>query len=875
MRLFIWHIFLSILLIISPISNGWAADGEDLSDFVPIITEPTVTPPVVITTPTTTSVVAKPLVTDSIYDAPVLHPAIPLLDEEGKHVLTSKKPYSSRMSCKGSGCHDMDKISHAYHFEMGRDENDDKFGSRRGFSALTSPAYFGGYSCQNENNPTWLSKKTNAKETDFLDYGAVGLIKNCEECHAGGGFAEKDRAGKRYDLTPENAVSLLDGDYFELNNKKLEQWNWKKSGVIEPDCLICHADFSQFKRPVSDWKNQRNVELIKKAWFRYANSSMLAFLNMSPNSENGKTLLTLETPEDSEPVLKWNLTAFDEDGKTLIPMRRFPASENCMLCHETSEKRRGFYGFGEAAKVEPNVVDAKDDVHKGKSWTEKGVTRSIEDCSVCHAKGAFNTEWDLNADHNFLTGFSDEDIRRDLNNQPKPLSCEHCHGGKTYGSSETPSLPHSGEKTLLDAHRELWRNRGDMTGYAENTLNRAVQVHFNAVACQTCHITKLSADNKPLKPRFRYRISEDGKSRIMPYNPASRYYWLDRTNQRVLTRAERLSVTNGIDSEPKTYQDVKELKTKFDDLLKAKGLKNPNSQMIWTETNEYLISHNTRPLADTMPCTDCHDKKANGSISSAVTKTGILGSENVRAVGALSDNAYPKLIKEGIVKLAMPYFKLSTDGKIVENVADVLSKTKLNPFTTQLQSNKINAVSGEFQAVARDEIFSVNDADLKTILSSQLTTQISVLRNPFTGANIKNLWLVANYTESNAESLSNFRFEIIASDWTAFSFPKNKKVGKLTLGDVSSSVFYFQSRCLNITPVCSLGKEKFFLKLPYNGTATELNKVGLFAVNLVSGNVIEPPKTQIPAEIIAVKSNYVVLSVTALPERAVLVDLKK
>ena len=134
---------------------------------------------------------------------------------------------------------------------------------------------------------------------------------------------------------------------------------------------------------------------------------------------------------------------------------------------------------------------------------------------------------------------------------------------------------------------------------------------------------------------------------------------------------------------------------------------------------------------------------------------------------------------------------------------------------------------------------------------------------------------MTNHTESNAENLSNFRFEIIASDWTAFVFPKNKKVGKLTLGDVSSSVFYFQSRCLNITPVCSLGKEKFFLKLPYNGIATELNKVGLFAVNLVSGNVIEPPKTQIPAEIIAVKSNYVVLSVAALPERAVLVDLKK
>jgi hypothetical protein len=94
-------------------------------------------------------------------------------------------------------------------------------------------------------------------------------------------------------------------------------------------------------------------------------------------------------------------------------------------------------------------------------------------------------------------------VRRDLNNQPKPLSCEYCHGGKTYGSNEKPALPHSGLTTILDAHRELWRNRGDMAGYAERTLNRTVQIHFNAIACQTCHITKLAYQDKPLKPCFR------------------------------------------------------------------------------------------------------------------------------------------------------------------------------------------------------------------------------------------------------------------------------------------------------------------------------------------------------------------------------------
>lgn len=880
MRQIVRQFIFVILFFMFPIFNVWADDGEDLSgyvtEYVPPYVAPTVIAPVVVTLPTIPIIQpATNSIDGNSVDLPSIHPAIPLLDENGTHVLDSQKPYSTRTSCGGgAGCHDIDKISHAYHFEMGRDESDDKFGLKRGLAGLTSPAYFGGYSCQNGNNPSWLSKKTTTKEADFLDYGAVGLIKNCEECHTGGGFAEKDRAGKRYDKQPENAVSFLDGDYFEWNNKKLEQWDWKKSGVIEPDCLACHADLSKFKRPVTDWKAQRNLQIIKNGWFRYANSAILAFLNMSPDNAEGQNLLTLETPANAEPVLKWNEAAFNANGDAQIPMLRFPASENCMLCHSTSEERRGFYGFGDVAKVEENVVDEKDDVHKGKSWTEKGTARVIDNCNACHSKNYFNKALDLSADHQFLTGFSAQDIRRDLNFQPKPLSCEHCHGGKTYGSNEKPALPHSGLSTILDAHRELWRNRGDMAGYAENTLNRTVQVHFNAVACQTCHITKLSFQDKPLKPRFRYRPSEDGKSRIMPYNPASRYYWIDSTNQRVLTRAERLEVTNGVDSEPKTYQDVKNLKTRFDDLLKAKGFKNPNSQMIWTETNEYLITHNTRPVADTMPCTDCHDRKRNGSINSAVV--GILGKDNVRVVAELSEKtAYPKLIKEGVVKLAMPYFKLSDDGKIVENVDDVLYETKLNPFTTQLQSNKVNALTGEFQVVARDEILKDLDADVKTTLTAQLTRKAFVFKNSMTGDNVKNIWLAANYTNSNKASLTNYRFEIIASDWTAFAFAGNKKIGTLSQGEVASSVFYFGLRCLNPDTICSMNNEKLFLKLPYDGRETEPAKVGLYAVNLVSGNIIDPPKTKIPADIIAVESNYVILSLTQLPERAVLVDLKK
>ena len=820
-------------------------------------------------------------------DLPVSHPHIPLLDKNGENVLDTQKPYSSRLSC--GGCHDMNKIGHAYHYEMGQDESDEQFGLARGIPPITSPGYFGGFNCMQGSNTQWLSKKNNANENAFLDYGAVGLIKACESCHVGGGFAEKDRAGQKYDLADEAAIKLFDSDYFEWDakTKKLQRWDWKRSGVIEPDCLACHADFSGFIQPVNDWSELRNNQFIANGWFEYANSAMLAFMNMQPKSaEEGRFLLTVTDKGSSTtaPTLKWNKAVFDENGEVSMPLLRFPSSENCMQCHSTSNERRGFYGFGENVKIENNPdqlsqVNPQSDVHKGKLWTEKGKSRTIENCNACHSKNYYKSGIDLSVDHNFLTGFSDEDVRRDLNYQPKPLSCEHCHGGKEFASTEKPSLPYSGQTTLLAAHRERWLSRGDMEGYAQSTYNKTVATHFNVIACQTCHITGLVNQDKPLNLRYRYRASEDGKLRMIPYIPASRYYWIDSTNQRVLSRAERLSVTNGVDSEPKTYQDIKTLKTRFDDLLKAKGYVNPNSQLVWTESNDYLISHNTRPVAQTMPCIDCHDRKANGSINPLVSDTKILGAENVRVVSELSDGSYPQLIKEGIVKLGLSYLMVSTDGKIIEHVDEVLYDTKLNPFTSILQSNQVNVLSGEFATVTRGEIASAfpnSESSAATKLVAQLTKQVLVLKNALTGDKVKNLWLMANYSNFSKTVFSNYRFMISAMNWSS---TVSKKTPSFSVGTLGSNVFNFQSRCLNPDADCLIDllliKDKLFLKLPYSGYATSVNGVGLYAVKTVKEGVFSEPKTRISADVIAVSpQNYVILAVKQLPDYAVLVDLK-
>ncbi|MEQ1528918.1 MAG: cytochrome C [Methylococcales bacterium] len=850
----------------------------------------------------------------NVFDKPVLHPAIPLVDEAGQHVLISGKPYSTRMSCgngEGGGCHDIDKISKAYHFEMGREEAGDAFGKKRHLAPLVSPGYFGGFNCGynpgQTNNPEWLSKKTNSSEAEFLDYGAPGLIKNCGQCHNGGGFAEKDRDGNRYDQTADADIKALDGDYYDWlsapgSNQPgavLAKWDWKKSGVVEPDCLICHADFSKFKAPVAQFTDLRTKQFLANGFFKYTNSAIFAFLNVAPDSVDGKTLLKADASlgADGLPKLQWNADAFDSSGKIVMPMLRFPADDNCMQCHVTSHERRGFYGYGEVAVVEKNadgtiITDPKDDVHKGVSWSEKGRSRVTENCNACHSKQYYKDLYlnvDLDADHNFLIGNSDEDVRRDLNFQPGPLSCEHCHNGPAFGGAENPALP-SGHANILDAHRELWKANGDMVGYPANTLNKVTQVHLDIIACQACHITKLTYQDKDLPIRYRYRKSEDGRLKMMPYKPSSRYYWIDKTNQRVLTRKERLAVGKGVDSDPQTYQEIKDLKAGYDKLLSDKGYAKADTQMVWTESNEYLLSHNTRPAVMAMPCEDCHARKQNGSISSLVEPDRVLGKKNSRVVSQIADSsAYAKLVAEGVVKLDMPYFEVSGDGKIVENVDDILYETKLDPFTTVLRTNAQDIISGEFRVVTKGDALAAAafaaDASAFTELSNKLAPSVYLFNNANAGATIKQLSVMVNFNNASKLIVPNYRVEVAANNWTSFTLspPSKKPKKKTTLvskGTVTSPVYSFQLQDQQKQSAESLAGNKFMIKLPYAGRSKDYRKVDLFETRILSGDLLAPLKV-LAADILAVKPGntvtpgYVVAVVDRLPEQVLLVDLKK
>lgn len=833
-------------------------------------------------------------------------PAILLLDESGTNVLVSGKPYSSKMSCGTAGCHDYDTITHAFHIEQGRDEARDDFGKLRGVPQLVGPGYFGGYNCMTGNNPQQLAKKNNASVDDFSDLGAAGWVQRCASCHSGGGWMEKDRNGRRYDEVDRATVTALDGDYYnrgtDENNQPasldtVAQWDWQKSGVVENDCLICHVDFKALKsfgdqpivlshgNPVTDslslFKSVRVNELIKKGFFRYTNSALLGYINLNLTTDetldkailngfqrdtNAENILQLDN--EGLPQLNWNAAAFT-DSKVEIPMLRFPSNDNCMMCHRTGNSRRGFYGFGEGAEAtydEDDVLieDYRDDVHKGKLWTEaNSQERAIENCNACHARNYYNdpasTNVDPDASHNFLKGNSDMDVRNDLDFAPNAKSCEYCHN-----DAEKPSIP-SGHDDMLSAHRELWKAKGDMFGYPLDTLTRITQTHLDVVSCQTCHITGKKYQGKPLKLSYRYRAAEDGKLKITPYKFKARYYWQDKNSGRVLNATERDSVfrlapdnSYGeiIDpvsgavlgkvgtrfshgswrfSDPSSYSGFLALKHAYDKLLIKKGVAKPDMALIWAEPNAYLISHNTSPAVSSLQCADCHNQKQGGSFSSLVSPDGLLGETNINVITQLPDR---RLVDEGIVVLDLPFMKMDDTGKVTENVSDILYATRLDPSMTILKSATASVATGLWQciptstAIKQANVSIAEAKDLEALFADSMASNseaCSELESP------PAVFLFQPNHGNEAVRAVSMMSEV--NGQTGLLFPSYRlqvalageavKTGanEAGLGGLVAEVFSLEARDKNAAPVNNFAGNRILVKLPYTGSNTNTDEI--------------------------------------------------
>jgi hypothetical protein len=299
-----------------------------------------------------------------VLDETVAHPPIPLLTESGEHVVGSGQPYSPKKSCAGSGCHDYEKITHAYHIEQGRDEARDDYGQDHGQPQLVSPGYFGGYNCMGGSNPDYTAKKQNASVDEFSDLGTPDLVMRCTRCHSGGGWMETDRNGRRYDAVDTATVDHLDGDYYsrsvnEEGESVVELWDWQASGVAENDCLLCHVNLeemvshdSQLDSEMTPFTHATTLRsgLMRSGKFRYAATAMFEFMDLNMKEEGEPIpLVTFKRQDDDSdgsvgaseialddnqlPIVAWNADALTSKG--LLPSRWFAIRATTAACTAT------------------------------------------------------------------------------------------------------------------------------------------------------------------------------------------------------------------------------------------------------------------------------------------------------------------------------------------------------------------------------------------------------------------------------------------------------------------------------------------------------------------------------------------------------------
>jgi hypothetical protein len=345
-------------------------------------------------------------------------PPFYLLDEDGNAIdpvkgTNADKPYSPKQTC--GKCHDYEKITQAYHFRMGAGEKPTAELAARCQWAST-PGFYGGNWCSPAPLYNYLSPKQNssAAAMDMTSFSLMAI--GCGSCHPGGGSAEYDREGKRYDRWMADPASGLtsggdnrfDGDYYKAR--------WTESGVVEADCLLCHLPGYNF--------SERDKQL-KALNFRWAATAGSGLATVSGSVEKG------------EPVtVAYDKTKFNPDGTLSPNIVREPRNEACLACHaQPGWKKRGFnYRARTDVHVRaglrctdchPAGQSADDPRIRGKELHEIGkgddpgglvrndLNSTMRDCADCHTTGRFGAPV---AKHRWLPPLHLE-----------ALACETCH----------------------------------------------------------------------------------------------------------------------------------------------------------------------------------------------------------------------------------------------------------------------------------------------------------------------------------------------------------------------------------------------------------------------------------------------------------------
>ncbi len=303
------------------------------------------------------------------------------------------EPYSPRQTCGREGCHDYARITEGYHFTQGAGEVPPDTLAERALW-VTSPGNYGGAWCSPAPLYRYLSPKQNESAASMDMTSFSFLAEGCGACHPGGGSAELDRAGKRYDAWMADPRSGLqagadngfDGDYYQAR--------WTESGVLEADCLICHLPGYQMQ------ERRGQIERWNYRWAATAGA--------------GLAEVTGSVKEGGPVEVRYDVRRFAPDGKVDLHLVREPGNEACLGCHaKPGWKKRG-------ANFRPRT-----DVH----------LRAGLKCVDCHPAGSRARDPRIRGREVHQIAKGDDPgglVRDDLDGTV--LACESCHATGERGA---------------------------------------------------------------------------------------------------------------------------------------------------------------------------------------------------------------------------------------------------------------------------------------------------------------------------------------------------------------------------------------------------------------------------------------------------------
>ncbi len=404
---------------------------------------------------TLTALVGFAMLSPALAQSGPLHPPITFLDKDGVNVIESGKPISTIKSC--GGCHDTTFIDeHSFHSQQGRDHLYPPGKAPSGRPWDISQGLFGQW------DPI-MYRYLGLPGDREKDLGTPDWVKIFGRYHPGGGPATTSRHGQ-----PLTEIPITYGDpetnSFDNPEGQPEMWNWKKSGVVEMNCFLCH---------MANPNNEARIEALEKGQFAWADTATLLGTG-------------IVTPKPDGEGYEYNKAMFDVEGhllhdKTFI---QSATSDNCGLCH----------GEVQTDVTQPLTYEDLDEndrvtMRSGQIFSGQRISDSALNIK---GKSTLDRSWDVHAERN--------------------LKCTNCHYSINNPAYYEPP------RELRPEYLTFEPRRPDIANYLERPSHQlargpvtskqvGVSVAESMQRCEACHDYKNTHDWLPYVDRHGAKLS--------------------------------------------------------------------------------------------------------------------------------------------------------------------------------------------------------------------------------------------------------------------------------------------------------------------------------------------------------------------------------